>query len=169
MNNENEHIDDSKLRSIRTSGGFTHPDDYFEQSRSSILAQVLASKSNPAQVDDAYFKHTRHQIILKTIGTDSDHKPVIIWHRRPLFRYPAAAILLLSISTGLWFNLNSGNKLSSTANLSDEEILQYLQQTDLRDLPMTEVSFTLIDNKTTTEEENYIINQTDEQTLLEEL
>jgi hypothetical protein len=164
MNNEYDDIDDNKITTFKGKGGFVVPDGYFDQSRNAILALALASAENPAQLSNDYFERSRIKILSKSTSRKAK---ISVWFRKPLFRYTAAAVVIFSIATIFWFQMPGTNTID-LANISDEEILEYLQTTDLKDLPMSEVSFASSTQQSTAEE-TYIISQTDEQTLLDEL
>jgi hypothetical protein len=161
---ENEHIDDTKLRSLETSGGFTIPMGYFEQLPSHILAQTAGSVKVALPIPEGYFEQSKKAILQKTI-----HKPQpTLWYKRSILHYAAAAMVVMSLSVGFWLTRQPVHSTITAASISDDEIISYLSQSDLKDIPATEISFVSA-NPTLTAEEMFIINQADEQLLLEEL
>jgi hypothetical protein len=167
MHQEYDNIDESKLRSLEVSGGFSVPHGYFTQMRGFVLEQTTGAEINRGQVPEGYFERSKLAILQKTVGTAKSK--LTVWYNRPVFRYSAAAGVLLVAGSIFLFNVSSTQNIQ-TASISDEEILMYLEQSDVQDVSMSEVSFaaTTGDQKNTAEE-TYIVNQTDEQVLLEEL
>jgi hypothetical protein len=164
MYSDNEHIDDSKLKGLGSTGGFTTPPGYFKQLQSHILTQTTGGSSSNPEVPEGYFDQARLAIIQKT----TQRPQLVVWYRKPLVKYAAASLVLISLSFVVWFNQLPANHHMAKVNISDEEILHYFERSDLKDIPITAISFT---SSTTTlsDEETYIINQADEQLILEEL
>ncbi len=167
MDNEYEHIDDSKLKALKVSGGFSVPPHYFNQLRNHVLEETVGSQKRDLNVPEGYFERSRMAILQKTVGS-TPQPQLTVWYKKAFLKYAAAAVLMATITVGFWI-ARQPTIPESIATISDEEILDYLEKEDMRDVPISEVSFTSISTSAVTEEETYIINQTDEQILLEEL
>jgi hypothetical protein len=171
MNNENEEIDDSLLKHLETEGGFKVPHGYFNRLKQHVLDQTTGTpidEQSGFQIPEGYFGQSREQILLKTTGIKAN--PILkVWYKRPILRYAAAAAVIMTSSILFWpFQRQDASMVQ--INVSDEEIIQYLGQSDVHDIPVTEVSFVSSEVEAPVSvQENYIINQTDEQSIIEEL
>lgn len=167
MDNQTERINESKLRSFEVSGGFTVPMGYFNQSKQHILNKVgMLKEQHLMGVPQNYFEKSRASILQKTIGNTP--KPLhVVWYKKYLKTYTAAASVLLIASVLLWFV--KPNKINSTHQLSDEEIMEYLNQSDLKDVPAAEmVSYTQFETSAA-EAEQYILNHIETDLITDEL
>ena len=164
MHSENNFVNDSNLRTLDTQGGFYVPKGYFKSMRNHILretTELVASKN--FQVPDDYFEQSRKAILSKTTGNPTALK---IWYTQSRVKYIAAAIVLFLSS--LTFILYNKQHQSGLQSMTDDEILLYFEQEGVRDIPVSEVSFTLGES-TTNNEERYLMNHADEQSIIEEL
>jgi len=172
MNNEYDDIDHA-LKQLPVKGGFTVPHGYFQRMKVHVLDQTTGTgTTSPSLTDvpEGYFDQLRERILTQT--TLVTPKPALkVWYKRNITRYAAAAAVVLTCSIVLLLNPQT---VPSMAQLeaTDEEILQYLEHnSDLRDVQTLDVSFASEVSVTTptVHEEQEIINQTDEQSIIEEL
>jgi len=161
MNNENENIN-FELPGDRE-GGFMVEDTYFEKMHADIISKT---SQNGFVVPDKYFESLQLKIEKKvrpqkTIRLKKNYTQIAIGI--------AASILLIS---GLFiyksFNTKSQYAEVRINELSDEEIINYVDVSDINDIHIYEASVKS-ENKTPDQVEEYIINNTDEQTISDEL
>lgn len=163
MHHDQEEADDTKLKGLDVNGGFTTPPQYFSHLHNHILNRTVRISS---EVPEGYFERSRSAILQKTIGTVPVSKPLTVWYRRPLYKYVAAASVMVCLSLVLWSPKQSTSTITSE-NISEEEIMNYLEHTDLRDVNIIDVNFSSL-SPAGAEVEQYIISQSDDQ-LLENL
>ncbi|MES2558780.1 MAG: hypothetical protein V4590_03515 [Bacteroidota bacterium] len=163
MYTENDHTDDSTLKALRTEGGFSVPVGYFANMRKQVLEQTTGSEANDSfQVPDGYFDRSRAAILAQTTLKP---QTVRLWYTRSLVKYAAAAMVLVTCTISLlWYQQSPSNLQSMT----DDEIILYLEENGVRDIPVSEVSF-VVNEAPANSEEKYLINNADEQSLIEEL
>jgi hypothetical protein len=168
MYSEQDEIDDLNLRKFGVRGGFTVPPQYFDRLRGHILEQTTGlEESLPhAGVPDGYFERSRAAILAKTSGA-APVKPLQVWYNKPLYRYAAAAVAVFTLSVIFWLPRHSTTTAAAAAAISDEDILHYLETSDLRDITIYEAGFNAV-APSNIEVEQYIIDHSNEQ-LLEEL
>lgn len=173
MHNEDEDIART-LKQLSSKGGFSVPPGYFNRLKLHVTEQTTRAESNEdnpgLKVPEHYFEQSRERILARTTGNKTSSKPVLqVWYKRNITRYAAAAVVILTASIVLFVN-NKQRPSFTAMKVSDEEIMQYLEYTDLREMQVTDVSFAATDaGLPVTSEEQYIINQTDEQSIIEEL
>lgn len=164
MHNENDHLDDSKLKALRTEGGFTVPVGYFENMRKHVLDQTTGPDLDESfQVPQGYFEQSRGAILAQTANKP---KTVRLWYTRALVKYAAAAIVVVTFT--LTFVLYNQQPQISLQSMTDDEIILYLEEEGVRDIPVSEVSF-VVNDAPANGEEKYLMNNADEQSIIEEL
>lgn len=166
MYQEGENVDDSKLRGLKVTGGFTTPPHYFSHLQNHILNRTSRAHDYQSEVPDSYFESSRSAILQKTIGSAPVVKPLTVWYQRPAYKYTAAASLMFCLSLVFWLPKQTGIAVSA-ANISEEEIMLYLERSDLRDVNIVDVNFTSA-TPASADVEQYIISQSEDQ-LLENL
>lgn len=165
MHTEHNHTDDSNLKNLRTEGGFTVPARYFETMHRQILEQTtLPENEKYYPVPEGYFASSREAILAKTTRKKSVIRLVF---NRSYANYAVAAVVL--IASTLLFLLSAPKQQTSVQNMSDEDIIQYLEEDGTRELSVSEVSFAVGNTQPITTDEHYLINTLDEQLILEEL
>lgn len=164
MHTENDHIDDSNLKNLRTEGGFTVPVGYFENMRTHVLKQTTGQETDKTfEVPEGYFEQSRTAILAQTALKP---KTVRLWYTRSLAKYAAAAVVLLT--SALTFVLYRQQHQPNLQSMSDDEIILYLEEEGVRDIPVSEVSFA-VNEAPANGEEKYLMNNADEQSIIEEL
>jgi hypothetical protein len=161
---DTDNIDDSKLKALKTDGGFNVPTGYFEQLRTRTFEATMNASKNTHEfnIPPSYFEKSKSQILSKTIHS----KPALkVWYQKPLLKYAAAA-LFIGTSLFAWYINTPLHSVEPTA-ISNEEIVNYLEQTDIREMPLTEVYVASMEIPALTTEE--ILTQTEDYTLTEEL
>lgn len=139
--------------------GFKVPGDYFGQARSRLFHQV---EQGGFVTPDGYFEEARERLLKATI----QQKPArVIVLKRNWFAVAAAAII---VSGGLWFLYGGERGVTDNAQVSNEEIINYVVASGtLNDIPLNELYTG--DLVTVTHEDEEIVNQLDEDILLNEL
>lgn len=164
MYNENDPIDDNKLKSLPTAGGFGVPAGYFENMRKQVLQQTTGREAEKGfVVPDGYFEQSRQAIL----GLTSGKKPALrLWYTRSLVKYAAAAVVLLT--SMLTFVVYKQQQQPQLESMSNDEIIRYFEEDGVPDIPVSEVSF-VVNETPANGEEKYLINNADEQSIIEEL
>jgi N-acetylneuraminic acid mutarotase len=171
MHNEYEDIDHA-LKQFPATGGFTVPHGYFQRMKQHVLDQTTRTGNDTvsiADVPEEYFDQLRAKILAQTTQKTQEKPALQVWYKRNITRYAAAAAVIIFSSAIVLINRQSTPSMA-TLDASEEEIIQYLEHnTDLRDVQVIDVSFASEVSVPTIHEEQEIINQTDEQSILEEL
>lgn len=182
MKEDDNDINDSFLKGLAASGGFSVPENYFEKSivdLKSITSQqepLLNIKNNEGsfEVPENYFEKSANQILEK-VGAKQGKKIYLnTW-----FTFTKVAAVLLAI-IGLSYVIITKTKQEQTFseqlnNVSEEEIIDYLAKNDVKTEWITKAAFSPENkvpptvNSKNKEVEQYLIDNTDEQTLIEEL
>ncbi len=164
MNFEKEHIDNELLG--KPEGGFTVPDNYFENLEKDVLRKTTG---NGFIVPEGYFE-SLHQDILNKTGKQP--KIIRLKVSRRIITGIAASLILLS---GLYLLINKTEPVQTPQfsetklkELSDEDILNYVDVSDIKDAHIVETAFKPED-KMQKQVEDYLINNTEEQLIIEEL
>lgn len=161
MLTENDHIDDSNLKAIKTKGGFTVPQSYFENMRTHVLQQTSQTpKEKFYSVPDGYFETSRAAILAQTSHKKST---VRLWYKLSITKYAAAAIILISAT----LYLTKSSIQSNLQSMSDDDIILYLEENS-NDINITDISF-VVQSTQLNNEDHYLINTIDEQSIIEEL
>lgn len=166
MHTEYDEINDEGLKRLDVSGGFETPPLYFGHLRTHILNRTTRADQNQPALPDGYFEQSKAAILAKT--SRKTPKTINLWYTQPVFRYAAAAGIVATLTVSLWPSRLPMEQHISAANISDEEIIHYLEQNDLRDINLSDINFNYTD-PSSNEVEQYIINQSDEQLLVEHL
>lgn len=166
MHTENNNSDHSILKTLRTEGGFTVPARYFETMHRQITEQTTLLESEKYfSVPDGYFDQLQTNILAKTTRKKS---VIQFLSNRSLVKYTAAAIVLI-LST-LVFLLTTRQQQLSAQNMSDDDIIQYLEEEGTRELSISEVSFAIESSQPINPtDDHYLINTVDEQLIIDEL
>jgi hypothetical protein len=182
MKEDDNDIDDSFLKGLAISGGFSVPENYFEKSimgLKSITSQPepllnIKNKEGGFEVPENYFEKSANQILEK-VGAKQGKKI----HLNTWFTLTKVAAVLIAI-IGLSYVLIVKTKQKQTFseqlnNVSEEEIIDYLAKNDVKTEWITKAVFSSENqlpstvNSKNKEVEQYLIDNTDEQTLIEEL
>lgn len=164
MHNENDPIDERKLKTLLTEGGFITPIGYFENMRKHVLQHTTQQQIEETfNVPDGYFEQSRIAILAQTVNSP---QTVRLWYTRPFVKYAAAAIVVLASTLTFWVNKPQPSK--DLQSMSDEEIILYFDEQGVRDIPVSEVSFA-VNETPANSEEKYLMNNADEQSIIEEL
>ncbi len=129
--------------------GFTVPENYFEQSKTQLLAKI---NNGGFTVPEGYFELTQAKLLAQT---KPKSKLKLVW-----VKYAAAASVLLVASLFLLKPNNATNKA-----LTDDDIINYVANDNLNDIPAT----ALVNNITTDDTDTELIMHLDEETILTEL
>lgn len=165
MHTGHNHIDNSNLKNLQTEGGFTVPPRYFETMHRQILEQIsLLENEKHYPVPRGYFDYSRAGILAKTTRKKSVLQFVF---NRSFAKYTAAAIFL--IASTLLFLLSAPKQQPVVQNMTDDDIIQYLEEDGTRELSVSEVSFAIGNTQPITTDDHYLINTIDEQLIIEEL
>jgi hypothetical protein len=167
MYHDPENVDDSKLKGLGVTGGFTTPPFYFSHLQNHILNRTSRATDFQSEALEDYFKQSRSAILQKTVGSATVPKPLTVWYHRPVSRYLAAASLTICLSLVFWLPKQTATQ-TAAATLSEEEIMLYLERSDLRDVNMIDVNFTSA-SPASADVEQYIISQSEDPLLLENL
>ena len=128
---------------------FTVPEGYFDTLKAQIEGEIIAEElktkitGNSFAVPEGYFNTLTDRINerisepVKVVSFRSQKSPAWI-------NYAAAACILVAVSTGLYFNIHNNtvntpaeSAFTQLSNVSDEEIIDYLQFSSTRaDLPV---------------------------------
>lgn len=135
-------------------GGFEVPEGYFDESQKQILARV---NHGGFEVPDAYFNQNKERLLQHIKPQPKQFRLNKIW-------YAAAAVLL--VAGGIFFMMPSKQKNTSVA-LSDEEIINYVSNQKINDLPIEALAIQEVNITDVTTED--MIDGVDEETLLNEL
>jgi hypothetical protein len=145
MHYNNENIDESNLREFATQGGFTVPKGYFAQLNKYIIeatTQTQCTKTTFAQVPQAYFEQSRKAILAKTV---QQTQPLTIkWYRQKWIQTTIAACIVAVVLLG-WYTIKPAQQAMAYNQVTADDIVAYFEQNDIRDIPITEVSLTLIE------------------------
>lgn len=155
--------------SERSSGGYTTPDGYFEELQKTILRKTV---DHVFTTPENYFETLETRINLKLAKPQSAQLRII--HFKKIAIGIAASLLLVS---GLFFTKNIIHSTSTSAHfseaaineLSDEEIIKYVEVSDIKDSHLAEILPNTNEDKTQKQVEDYLINNADEQLITDEL
>lgn len=166
MNFEKENIEGELIKNNQ--GGFSVPESYFEKLESDIFAKTA---NVGFTVPNGYFDTLESKI------TDKISKPKLSISYSSTYAKVlsgiAAALIVISGFIFMNRNLmpNKQNKAFSKAvmdEVSDEEIITYVDESDIRESHIIDVAFTTKD-KSQNQVEDYLINNAEEQLIIEEL
>lgn len=141
-------MESNPLHNTNKQHGFTVPQGYFEQSKAQLLARV---NNGGFTVPEGYFELTQKQLLAQTKPTQ---KLNLVW-----VKYAVAASVLLV--AGLFFLIPAP---APTAALSDDDIINYVANDNLNDIPATALV-----NNTTDDADTELMMHLDEETILNEL
>ncbi len=160
MQEFDEHID-SNLKQLPVAGGFRVPEGYFDDLKVLVSYQTVFQQTQVEEepMAEGYFESSRQQILAKTIPSKSIR--ISFWstaYAKPLSL--AASVILVA---GVLFWLYKPQQTTVVyPQLSEDEIIGYLQQDALREVPVEEVvklvpvSEIIVE----TDEEEYLILET---------
>lgn len=177
MKNEFENIDDGFLKNLNAKGGFNIPDSYFEKSKENILDKIttepnlnLDKMEGGFTIPTNYFEENKVAILSKINKPQARKIALFNW------KYLTGIAALFIAVLGIIIFINNQNSTNLSANLnkvSNEEMIDYLANNDVRvewinELkPISQVEQNGQNN--TNEMEQYLMDHTDEQALLDEL
>lgn len=142
---------------VDTTGGFTVPGNYFEDSRRRMLIRV---QQGGFDVPENYFEQQKIKLI-EAVRPNKQQKRFTL---NPVWYAAASLFLVASIGLG-WYK--SHHKLASNSIVSDDEIINYVVQQDVGDVPVSVIAS--FEHNGVSEQETDIIIQLDEETLINEL
>lgn len=163
MDFEKENIDEELLG--KPNEGFNVPDGYFAQLNEDIIRKT---SGNGFTIPVGYFETLETRILKKV------DKPKIIRHDfafKQLILGIAASIIIIAGFFTVKNKFYSSHQYSESKmnNLSDEEIINYVDVDDIKDLHIAENTSNKVEDKTQKQEEDYLINNADEQQIIEQL
>ena len=165
MNFKEEDIDENILG--KRNGGFMVPEGYFQQMQKDILRKT---SGNGFRIPDGYFDTLESRIQQRVRKPRMIHLNIINFKKAAIGI--AASVLLVS---GFFLLKNTFEKAPAIAfseakmnELSDEEIINFVDVADIKDLHIAETKIKTED-KTQKQIEDYLINNTDEPLMNEEL
>ena len=140
-----------------STNGFDVPEDYFDKSRSQILAKV---NQGGFKTPDAYFETSKSNILASIQPKQNK------FHIKPYW-YAAAAVALMV--AGIVFYTNIKTSTPTFAQITDDEIIQYVAAVNLQDISLEMLA---TNSNFTTElniQEEELIEDIDTEILLNEL
>jgi hypothetical protein len=157
-------IDNQKLRKLEVTGGFTTPPGYFTVLKKHILHQTTQPvEEYSGSVPDGYFEQSKSAILDRTT---LKKKTISLNYSKIFTQYAAAAVIL--VISALSIKLYSSQKHGNLQSMSEQEIILYLENEDIHDIPISEVSYVLPNTSLNTEDQ-YITNTVDEQLIIDAL
>jgi len=171
MKDELEIIDDVFLKNLRNIGDFGVPEKYFDQSKASILSKINVDAD--FTVPNNYFETSKVQFLSK-ISTQQAKKVNLISSFNWQFVSGIAAIFIAIILLFTFLNINKNNTLNANLNkVSEAEMIEYLANNDVKiewiNELNPEIKTVSKKDENNKEIEQYLLEHTDEQALLEEL
>lgn len=142
-------MESKPLHHYKKQQGFTVPENYFEQSKTQLLAKI---NNGGFTVPEGYFELTQAKLLAQT---KPKAKLNLVW-----VKYAAAASVLLVASLFLLKPTYAPNKA-----LTDDDIINYVANDNLNDIPAT----ALVNNTTTDDTDTELMMHLDEETILTEL
>ncbi len=160
MQEFNENID-FNLKQLPVEGGFKVPEGYFDDMKVLVYFQTVYQQQHTSEepIEDEYFKQSRQNILLKT--TQQKGRIKTLWPTTYAKQFSVAASALLV--AGILFSIYKPQQQAvSYPQLNEEEIIGYLQQDPMREVPVEEVVKLVPVNDMTVEidEEEYLILET---------
>jgi hypothetical protein len=180
MKNEYENIDDDFLKNIGNKVDFGVPENYFDQSKASILSKInadsdFASNNNEDGfiVPNNYFETSKVQILSK-IENKLAVKTKVFTFANWQFISGIAAIFIAIVLLFIFLDINKKNTFSANLNkVSEAEMIEYLANNDVKIEWINELNTQIktVSNKdeNNKEIEQYLLEHAEEQALLEEL
>ena len=180
MKDELENIDDGFLKSLGNNEPFGVPENYFDQSKASILSKIKAEQNFTINnneggfiVPNIYFKKSKYQILSKINSKSTVKTKVFLFANWQLIS-GIAAIFIAIILLFTFLNINQKNTLSANLNkVSEAEMIEYLANNDVKIESINELNLELktVSKKddNNKEIEQYLLEHADEQALLDEL
>ncbi len=162
MSENKEHIDTSFIQNLHPNGGFEVPEGYFVQLQETILNKT---SNNGFSVPEHYFNELEERIEAKLKNPVQPKRLVII--RNLKYASAIAASLLIFGSLYLWLSKPQASPVDFSA-LSDEEIINYIEVSDIQDHKILEMAIKS-ESSTTKDEEEYLINTADADLIIDEL
>lgn len=158
MSNINEHID--KLGINKGTEDFPIPNNYFSHNKQRLLNRV---NMGGFEVKEDYFAQSKQQLLKRT----KTHQPKTVWMvwKKPL-RIAAAIILVSSLALFIYQTKHQPQPTAQQA--SDDEIVNYLLNSNMEQLPETELYVADEQTSPSTHEKEWI-DDVDEEILIQEL
>jgi hypothetical protein len=142
-------MESKPLHHNKNQQGFTVPENYFEQSKTQLLTKI---NNGGFTVPEGYFELTQAKLLAQV---KPKAKLNLVW-----VKYAAAASVLLVVSLFLLKPTYAPNKA-----LTDDDIINYVANDNLNDIPAT----ALVNNTTTDDTDTELMMHLDEETILTEL
>ena len=180
MKDELENIDDNFLKNIGNKGDFYVPENYFNQTKSSILNKInvdsdfkISYSEDGFTVPNNYFETNKNQILSK-INNKTTFKAKVITFANWQLMSGIAAIFIAIILLFVFIKTDKIENLSTSLNkVSEAEMIDYLANNDVKIEWINELN---ADIKTISKKdennkeiEQYLLEHADEQALLDEL
>lgn len=167
MTEESIYREEAYLKSLPVTGGFTVPEGYFEDQKSRLLFRIRQEGSEipGLQVPDGYFEDAKARILKRTVEQPKNTLSLV---HRPFFRYAIAASLILA--SGISFNLLRNQQTVTQKTITSTDVLQYMDINGATDLPAAElINLIPVSNAPASAEENYLLQQSDNTLIFDEL
>jgi hypothetical protein len=180
MKDELENIDDNFLKNIGNKGDFCVPENYFNQTKLSIINKInvepnfkINNNESGYTVPNNYFETNKHQILSK-INNKITFKAKVITFANWQLMSGIAAIFIAIISLIVFIKTDKTENLSANLNnLSEADMIDYLANNEVKIEWINELN---ADIKTVSKKddnnkeiEQYLLEHADEQALLDEL
>jgi hypothetical protein len=178
MSFENEHIkEEDFIRSLKGSGGFETPQDYFENNLKKL--QEISKEPNLGLNDikggfetpPLYFENLNAQILSK-VNQPKKGKKLSLFPNVNWVNYAAACLVFGLIVFGV-MQMNSSNQTETAKieDLTEDEIIEHLSNTGFREEMLCDAGWCDELNKleNSSEIENYLLEEGAENELIDEI
>jgi hypothetical protein len=158
MQELDEHID-KNIKEWPVEGGFKVPEGYFEDLKLLVYYQTLYEQPTVKEyLSGEYFEKSRQQILEKTIAS-KPAKPIAL---NGYLKYLSLAASVLLVAGSMFWIFKPQQKSIEYPQLTQEEIIGYLEQDAMRELAVEEFIGVASASEPTIEttEEDYIILET---------
>jgi len=180
MKDEIENIGNDFLKNLGNNGGFGVPEKYFDQTKAIILSKINADSNFAVSnseggfiVPTDYFETNKEQLLSKINNKTAVKTNVFTFANWQLIS-GIAAIFIAIFSLYIFLNSNKNNTLSANLNkVSEAEMIEYLANNDVKIEWINELNSEIktVSSKDDNYKEidQYLLEHTDEQALLDEL
>jgi len=180
MKDELDNLENNFLKNIGNKGDFCVPENYFNQTKSSILSKIkvdsnfkISYSEGGFTIPNNYFETNKYQILSK-INNKTTFKVKVITFVNWQLMSGIAAIFIAIISLFVFIKTDKTENLSASLNkVSEAEMIDYLANNDVKIEWINELN---ADIKTLSKKdennkeiEQYLLEHADEQALLDEL
>lgn len=159
MESPSEHID-KQLKDLPVEGGFKVPEGYFDDLKVLVYYQTVypSESEHQSTVSEDYFNQAKHQILNQTVARE----PAKVFKLRSLAKYVSIAASVVLVAGAVFLVLAPKTEQIQNVQLSDEEIIGFLEEDPMREVAVDEVAGIVPVNEVTVEtnEEEYLILET---------